>query len=111
MLALAGILLSSALLPWGVLGLGLEIAAIVIGVRTIRRAKASKRVAPGALAAVVAGSLAVAFFVLALAFVGYFYDEYETYRTCVDRAITGTANDACRTEFERSVRERIGLTP
>ena len=110
-LALAGILLSSALWPWGVVGLGLEIAAIVIGVRTLRRAKAAKRIAPGALAAVVAGALAVAFFALALAFVGFFYDEYNAYRTCVDRAITGTANDACRAEFEQSVRERIGLTP
>ena len=111
LLVVAGILLSSALLPWGVLGLGLEIAAIVIGVRTLRRAKVSGRAAPGAFAAVVGGSLAVTFFVLALAFVGYFYDEYDAYRSCVDRAITSTASDACRTQFDRSVRDRMGLTP
>ena len=111
LLAAAGILLSSALLPWGVLGLALEVAAIVIGVRTLRRAKVADRPAPGAFAAVVAAGVAVTFFVLALAFVGYFYEEYDAYRTCVGRAITDSAGDACRVEFERSVRERIGLTP
>jgi len=111
LLAVTGILLSSELLPWGLLGLGLEIAAIVIGVRTRRRARVSGRVAPGALAAVITGSIAVAFFVLALTFVGIFYEEYDTYRDCLSRAITGTANDACRAAFERTVRERLGLLP
>ena len=111
LLAAAGILLSSALLPWGVLGLALEVAAIVIGVRTLRRAKVSGRPAPGAFAAVIAAGAAVTFFVLALAFVGYFYEEYDAYQTCVGRAITDSASDACRAEFERSVRERVGLTP
>ena len=46
-----------------------------------------------------------------LAFVGYFYEEYDAYQTCVGRAITDSASDACRAEFERSVRERVGLTP
>jgi hypothetical protein len=111
LLAIAGIVLSSALLPWGVLGLALEVAAIVIAARTLRRAKAAGRAAPGAHAAVVAASIALAFFVVALAFVGFFYDEWHTYRTCLDRAITSTASDACREQFDRSVRERLGLTP
>jgi hypothetical protein len=55
--------------------------------------------------------MALAFFVVALAFVGFFDDEWHTYRTCVDRAITGTARDACRTEFDHSVRDRLGITP
>ena len=110
-LAIAGILLSSALLPWGVLGLALEVAAIVIAVRTLRRAKAAGRPAPGAHAAMVAAGIALAFFVVALAFVGIFYDEWDTYRTCLGRAITDSASDACREEFDRSVRDRIGLTP
>ena len=107
-LAVAGIVLSSALLPWGVLGLALEVAAIVIAVRTLRRAKAAGRTAPGAHAAVVAAGIALAFFVVALAFVGIFYDEWHTYRTCLDRAITSSANDDCREQFDRSVRERLG---
>ena len=111
LLAVSGIVLSSALLPWGVLGLALEIAAIVIAVRTLRRAKAAGRTAPGAHAAVVAAGIALAFFVVALAFVGFFYDEWQTYRTCLDRAITASANHECREQFDRSVRERVGLTP
>jgi hypothetical protein len=111
LLAISGIVLSSVLLPWGVLGLALEIAAIVIAVRALRRAKAAGRVAPGAHAAIVAAGMALAFFVLALAFVGIFYDEWNTYRTCLDRAITGTARDACRTEFDHAVRDRLGITP
>jgi hypothetical protein len=111
LLAISGIVLSSVLLPWGVLGLALEIAAIVIAVRALRRAKAAGRVAPGAHAAIVAAGMALAFFVLALAFVGIFYDEWNTYRTCLDRAITGTARDACRTEFDHDVRDRLGITP
>jgi amino acid transporter len=110
-LAVAGIVLSSALLPWGVLGIALEVAAIVIAVRTLRRAKAAGRVAPGAHAAMVAAGIALAFFVVALAFVGVFYDEWQTYRTCVDRAITSTASDACREQFDHSVRDRLGITP
>ena len=111
LVAISGIVLSSVLLPWGVLGLALEIAAIVIAVRALRRAKAAGRVAPGAHAAIVAAGMALAFFVLALAFVGIFYDEWNTYRTCLDRAITGTARDACRTEFDHAVRDRLGITP
>ncbi len=111
LLAVAGIVLSSALLPWGVLGLALEVAAIVIAVRTIRRAKAAGRPAPGAHAAVVAAGIALTFFVVALAFVGFFYDEWQTYRTCLDRAITKSANEACRDQFDRSVRERLGISP
>ena len=111
LLALAGIVLSSVLLPWGVLGLALEVAAIVVAVRALRRAKAAGRVAPGARAAVVAAGMALTFFAVALAFVGIFYDEWQAYRTCLDRAITGSAGDACRAQFERSVRGRLGLTP
>jgi hypothetical protein len=111
LLALAGIVLSSVLLPWGVLGLALEIAAIVIAVRALRRAKAAGRVAPGAHAAIVAAGMALAFFVVALAFVGIFHEEWHAYRACVDRAITSSADEACRSQFDRSVRDRIGITP
>src|SRR5215210_1627877 len=61
LLALTGIVLSWSLLPWGPLGLALEIAAVYLGVRTLRRGRASGRPAPGALAAVVAGGMAVLF--------------------------------------------------
>ena len=111
LLALAGIVLSSVQLPWGVLGLALEVAAIVVAVKALRRARAAGRVAPGAHAAIVAAGMALAFFVVALAFVGIFYDEWHAYRTCVDRAITSTARDACRTQFDHSVRDRLGITP
>jgi len=103
--------LSWSLLPWGPLGLALEIAAVYLGVRTLRRGRASGRPAPGALAAVVAGGMAVLFFVVALTFVGFFYDEYSDYERCVGRAITDSASQDCQTEFERAVRERLGFAP
>jgi len=110
LLAACGVLLSSVLVPWGLVGIVLEVAAIVIGVRTLRRARAAGRPAPGARAAVAVGSFAVAFFTVALAFVGFFYDEYQDYRTCLDRAITDSAQDECRSQFDDSVRDRLGLS-
>ena len=109
LLVAAGLLIATALFPWGVVGLVMEIAAVVLGVRTLRRGRAHGRRAPGALAAVIAGSVAALLLVVSLGFVAIFYDEYSAYQTCLTRAITQTAKTECLTTFETDVRERLGL--
>lgn len=105
----AGLVVAGMLFPWGVVGLALEIGAIVLGVRTMRRAAASGRPAPGALAAVVAGSVASVLLVGLLGFLTLVYKEYQAYTTCFGRAITESAKADCRTTFEFQVRSRFGL--
>jgi hypothetical protein len=109
LLAAAGILLSPVLLPWGVLGLAVEVAAVVLAVRTLRRAHARGAAAPFALTAAIGGAVAALLFVLALTFVAVFHAEYSDYQSCARRAITGSAAEDCRTEFEHAVRVRVGL--
>jgi hypothetical protein len=109
LLGAAGLLMAPTLLPWGVLGLALEVAAVVLGVRTLRRALANGRVAPGARAAVVLGGVAAFLLVVLLGFLVAFYQEYEDYRACYDRAITISAQTRCRVTFEDALRERLGL--
>lgn len=109
LLVVAGLLVAGALLPWGVLGLVLEIAAVFLGVRTLRRARASGRPAPGALAAVIGGTAATLLLVGLLGFVAVFYDEYSDYQRCFGRALTESAKDECRATFEDAIRARLGL--
>ena len=105
----AGLILAGTLFPWGALGLVLEIAAVVLGVRTMRRAARNRRPAPGALAAVIAGSVASVVLVALLGFLTLVYDEYASYTTCFSRAITESAKSECRSTFQNEVRERFGL--
>jgi hypothetical protein len=105
----AGLILAGTLFPWGALGLVLEIAAVVLGIRTMRRAARNRRPAPGALAAVIAGSVASVVLVALLGFLTLVYDEYESYTTCFGRAITESAKSECRSTFQNEVRERFGL--
>ncbi|MGZ4470151.1 MAG: hypothetical protein ACXVXB_16825 [Nocardioidaceae bacterium] len=107
LLAGAGILLASAMLPWGVLGLALEVAAIVVGVRALRRARARGGIAPGAVAGVIGASVAVVFFTVALSAVAIFSKEYDAYRDCADRAITTSAKTECLADLRHSLRDRL----
>lgn len=109
-LAVAGMVLATSLLPWGVVGLLLEVAAVVLGVRALRRARRRDGRAPGALAGVIAGLMGAMFFVVALSFVAIFYAEYKDFRHCVDRALIASERDRCSRTFEDAVRHRIGLT-
>ncbi len=109
-LGAAGLLVALTLLPWGAIGLAMEVAAIVLGVRTLRRARANDRSAPGARAAVVLGAVATFVLVPLLGFLAAFSSEFGDYRTCIDRAITISAQSQCRTEFEDAVRVRLGIT-
>lgn len=110
LLGAAGLVLALTLLPWGALGLVFEVAAVVLGVRTLRRARASGRAAPGARAAVVLGGLASLLLLLLLGFLAAFYQEYQDFRACDDRAITISAQDQCRVDFEDALRARLGVT-
>jgi hypothetical protein len=109
LLAAAGVAVSPMLLPWGAVGLALEIAAIVLGAQTLHRARLRGATAPFALPAVIGAVLAALFLTVALAFVAVFHAEYADYQSCSHRAITGSAVEECRTAFEHAVRARIGL--
>ena len=109
MLVGTGLIVAGTLFPWGAVGLALEVAAVVLGVRTMRRAAASGRQAPGALAAVVAGCVASVLLVGVLGFLTLVHKEYQAYTTCFGRAITESAKADCRSTFEFQVRSRFGL--
>src|SRR4028119_678531 len=80
LLVVVGLLMASALLPWGLLGLALELAAVVLAVRILRRARASGRRAPGALAALIGGSIGSLLLITLLGLVAVFYEEYSDYQ-------------------------------
>jgi hypothetical protein len=97
------------LFPWGAVGLAIEAAAVILALRTLRRARSRGATAPFALAAAIGAGLALFFFVVALSFVAIFHAEYSDYESCARRAITGSAAEDCRADFERAVRARMGL--
>ena len=107
LLVCAGLLLAGGWFVW--VGLALEIAAVLLGLRTMRRAARSGRRAPGAKAAVVTGSVAALLLVAVLGFLALVYDEYRAYTTCLDRAITESARAECRETFDGAVRSRFGV--
>lgn len=109
LLVIAGFLLAGRLLPWGVLGLALELAAVVLAWRTLRRARASGGRAPGALAALIAGSVGTVVLLVLLGFVAFFHEEYREYERCFGRAITESAKAQCRSTFEDQLRDQLGL--
>lgn len=105
-LAAMGILLAMGLLPWALLGLAVEVAAVVVGVRALRRASTRGGTAPGAVAGVVGGVMGTGFCLLFLAFLALFHTEYHSFTSCVDRALVESEQHRCTTAFQDAVLNR-----
>jgi hypothetical protein len=105
-LAVAGVL---AALPLPPLAIVLGIAAVVVAVRTNRRAAITGARAPGVLAGAIVGSLVTVVAVgFTLVYV-LFWSELRDYQQCVAGAGTNVARQSCQSTFEDKVVERIGV--
>lgn len=120
LLALCAVVLFGAVLPYGSLGpsltllalvggLALGVTAVVLASRALARTRGSETQAPGAVLAIVAGSLGAAFGLVLLVGIAVLGTEMAELADCQSRAITASAETACTTQFEEAVRERAGL--
>ncbi|MHB1615038.1 MAG: hypothetical protein ACYCXA_08080 [Actinomycetes bacterium] len=108
-LAAVGALGILLLYPWGFFGLVLSIAAVVLGVRTLRRASRHQGRAPGALLAVVAGGTVTLLGGILLAFVAAFHTEITVYQHCLSGANTVDAQRACQTALRDAITQKVGV--
>jgi hypothetical protein len=84
-----------------VLGLALAISAVKAAKRAgTRRPRA-------AAASLVFGAIGALFSGLALAGLLIFWTQYVQYANCLDGATTVTAHNACRQQFENSIRHQV----
>jgi len=110
LLLLAALATSSLLLPWQVIALVLTLAALVVGVRamvTVIRLRVRGTLAPAlgvglGLAALLALSLTTA---LAL------WPLQMQLQECQRDALTISATQACQTQFDDALRDRLDTTP
>lgn len=89
-------------------GIAVSVFAIVLGVRARRDAARKHGIAPGATAGIVMGSIALAMSILALGTYLLLRTEYNDYVKCRRAANTLTDEKACKDEFSRAVRDRLG---
>lgn len=118
-LGVAGVVLSVLFVP---VGLVLDVAAIVVGLRAVRGSGpergwesgeptgGGKGRAPGAVPGVVLGSVGVVLAAIVLTVLGFFWQEVRAYQECMSGANTITVKERCRAAFERSIERRLGLT-
>ena len=92
-----------------VTALGLGTAAIVLAVRALMRTQASNAVAPGAVSAIVTGTITCIVAMLLLGVLALMWSEFGALERCKNRAITETAQSRCAAAFEDDVRARFNL--
>ena len=86
-------------------------AAIFMGVRTRRRARANARRAPGTVGGIVLGAVGLAFSVLLFGSLVVMWPEFSAFRDCTNGANTISAQNACNKTFTDDLRKRAGLPP
>ncbi|GAA2634574.1 hypothetical protein SMC26_15410 [Actinomadura fulvescens] len=91
------------------IGLVLGIAALVVGIKARRGARRRQAVAPGAIAGLVLGSIAVAFSAFSLALTVFLWPELSGYQSCVGKANTSTDEKACRDEYYPKIEKKLKL--
>ena len=89
--------------------LGLATAAIVLAVRALARTQGPDAVAPGAISAIITGTITCVMAVLLLLVLALMWSEFGALERCQTRAITETAQSRCAEEFQDDVRARFNL--
>jgi len=89
-------------------GFGMLTAALVIGIRAKREARATGGDAAGATPAIVIGAVSVLFMIIGLIGFVIFRDEIIAFEDCSRGANTEIAREACMDEFMQGLRERMG---
>lgn len=108
-LALPGVFLSVVFFP---LGLALDVAAIVLGARALRRVKRNQGVhgkAPGAIPGIVIGAVGAVLATIMITLLAFFWTEVRAYQECMSGANTLSSQETCMTKFEHAIQDRLGL--
>jgi hypothetical protein len=103
LVAIVGVGMTIVLFP---VGLVLDAAAVVLGVRARRRARQDDLRAQGALAAIVLGVASAGFVVSMLAVLG---PQLSSYSACMSGANTEIAKQNCRTALIQDLERRFGI--
>ena len=115
LLGFCGAMLATVLAPGGVTralilapaGLALTIAAIVIGIRALRRARGRQVKAPGAVGGLLLGGLGAVAACMVFASFAVFGNTLTAYQKCLGSALTHQARQDCEQQFYRDVAERV----
>jgi hypothetical protein len=90
-------------------GLIFGIIAVVMGVRAHLRAQRQRALAPGAVAGIAMGAVAIAISIPVLAMSLFFRTEMDRYAECRASANTITDEQACKDAFARSLEKKVKL--
>lgn len=103
LLGLGGLLLSFPMPP---VGIALDLAAILLGIRVLRFARRNDAVAPGAVGGILLASIGLGTLLLILALMG---TELRTWADCMSGANTKIARDNCQQQLSDSLERRFGV--
>lgn len=93
------------------LGLVLGVAALVVGIRARRSAKAADEKAPGALGGIVLGGIGLTLSAVSVAVTAYLWPELNRYEECLGSANTNADEQACRDEHFPKIEKKLDLPP
>ncbi|MFA1549045.1 DUF4190 domain-containing protein [Actinomadura chokoriensis] len=93
------------------LGLVLGIAALVVGIKARRQARATRDSVPGAVPGMVMGAIGLATSVLMVAMAVFLRTEFSGYWDCVNAANTNTDQQVCRDEYYPQFEDKLDLPP
>lgn len=105
-LALAGIVLT--FFYWRAGGV-LDVAAVIVGARALHRAARRRSKAPGAIPAVIVGSIGTVIALALLLVTIFFHNEMQAYSDCMSGANTVQAKQHCKTALRHSLEDRLGV--
>lgn len=93
------------------ISLALGIAAVVFGIRALRRAHRAGIAAPGAVIGMVLGAIAVVISTIFLVVTIIIWPELSDYRDCLVGANTETDKQVCQDEHFPAIEKKLGLDP
>lgn len=106
----AGLAFTFLLWPIGlVLGLAFDAAAIVVGVRALRRARSQRTQVPGARGGLVLGGVGIAMCLVLGSVSAVLWNGLQAYQQCLDGAITVEARQTCDQHLQTSIADRLGV--
>ena len=106
LLGIAGLVLTFLFLP---AGLVLSIGAVVTGVRSRKRARRILAPAPGAVAGVALGSIALVLCALSIALSAVLWKELSGYTRCRESALTYDDKTSCQDKYFPLIERRLHM--
>ncbi len=107
LLGIAGLLT----FPFGLIGAILPIAAIITGVRARRRGRRVLAPAPGAVAGIVLGSIALVLCAWAVALEAMAGQDFRDYVRCRESALTIDDEQTCQKAYYPRIERRLHMPP